>query len=291
MISDTLNFNDGYPKLVQYAYDLMAEEYDIIDSNVSPFYVNDYQILNYYVQKLLPFWKDKVILDVGCGSGIQTIQYARGAKHVFAIDLSENLIRKLQKKVKSCDLCNVTIIQSDATRIPLESDSVDFVSAYGDVIGHIPNFHEAIAEMARVCKNGGIVTIEYDNKWHLGLLSNFSELIAAVRTRGVGDVRRWTHHYLYCDQKIDLLYKTFTTPEIETLFGEHGLKIIKRNGIHILSSLIPDIYQEPNGRRLPLSKFFTRLILALGKLDFLIGRMRPFYKLSYSTLIVAKKVT
>lgn len=286
---DTLTFNDGYFKRVQRAYDLMAEEYDIIDGNVSPFYVNDYRILHYYVEWLFPLWKDKVVLDVGCGTGIQTVHYAQGAKLVFAIDISEHLIRKLQKKVESGGLRNVMIMQSDATRIPLESDSVDFVSAYGDVIGHIPNFRQAIAEMARVCKRGGIVTIEYDNKWHLGLLSNIPEMIAALRTRGVGNVRKWTHNYLYSNQKIDLLYKTFTTPELEALFGENGLHITKRNGIHIFSSLIPDIYQEPNGRRVPFRRFFTRLILALGKLDFLIGRMRPFCGLGYSAIVVAQK--
>ncbi len=115
-------------------------------------------------------------------------------------------------------------------------------------------------------------------------------MIAAIKIRGVGDVRKWTHNYLYSDQKIDLLYKTFTTPEIETLFGEHGLKIINRNGIHILSSLIPDIYQEPNGRRVPFRRFFTQLILALGKLDFLLGRIHPFYKLGYSAIVVAQKL-
>lgn len=290
MISDTLHFNDGYLKRVQRAYDLMAEEYDIIDSNVSPFYVNDYQILNYHVEKLLPLWKDKVVLDVGCGTGIQTVQYARGAKRVFAIDLSENLIRKLQKKTESCGFSNVTIIQSDATRIPLENDSVDFVSAYGDVIGHIPSFRQAVGEMARVCRSGGIMTIQYDNKWHLGLLSNISEMVAAIRTRGAGDVRRWEHNYLDCDQKIRLLYKTFTTPEIETLFGENCLKITNRGGIHILSSLIPEIYQEPNGKRVPFRKFFTKLILTLGKLDFLIGEMHPFHKLGYSAIVVARKL-
>ncbi|MFQ5839590.1 MAG: class I SAM-dependent methyltransferase [Candidatus Methylomirabilales bacterium] len=288
-LSGRISFDDAYVNRVRGAYDLMADEYDIIDREVSPFYVNDYRILDHYVDALRPCWEGCVVLDVGCGTGIQTVQYARGAKRVYSLDFSEKLIQKLRAKVHAAALTNVAIIQSDATRIPLGDNTVDFVCASGDVIGHIPNFRQAIAEMARVCRPGGTVTLEHDNKWHLGLLLSPRQLLQALSTRGVGDVRGWTHTYLRSDRKADLLYKTFTVREMEALLAQHGLAITRRAGIHIFSAMIPDAYQESNGRPPPCKRFFTRAITTLGRLDFRIRELAPFNRCSYATVVVAVK--
>jgi len=86
----------------------------------------------------------------------------------------------------------------------------------------LTNYEQAIAEMARVCRHGGTVTLEYDNKWHLGLLYQFRELRNALTTRRRGDLRQWTYEYLNHDSKVNLTYKTFTFPEMQSLLNRHG---------------------------------------------------------------------
>jgi ubiquinone/menaquinone biosynthesis C-methylase UbiE len=285
----TIEFDADQLRQVQEAYDLMAEEYDILDDRINPFYVNGYRVLDYFVQKLTPEWRGRIVLDAGCGSGLQTVQFAPRAKHVVAIDISEALIRKVREKLKLRGLTNVTLLQADATRIPLRDAAVDFVSAYGDVIGHIPAYEQAIAEMARVCRPGGTVTIEYDNKWHLGLLFHPRELWNALTTRGKGDLRRWTYEYLTCNAKVDLTYKTFTFSEMRSLLRRHGLVVTEQAGTHILSSLIPDRILDPPRDRLPLKAPYARLLQALGQGDFHLKDRSPFYRLGYSAIVVATK--
>lgn len=284
-----MEFNENQVKLVQKAYDLMAEEYDILDDRINPFYVNGYKVLDHYVEKLTPLWRGRVVLDVGCGSGIQTVQFAPRAKHVVAIDISGALMRKVEEKLRARGLTNVTLLQSNATHLPLKDASVDFVSAYGDVIGHIPDHEQAIAEMARVCRPGGTVTLEYDNKWHLGLLFHPRELWNALTTRRRGDLRRWTYEYLTLDSKVDLTYKTFTFREMQSLLTRHGLTVTERAGIHILSPLVPDHLQDPPKEKLPLKSYHVRFLQTIGRCDFRLKQFSPFYKLGYSAIVVAQR--
>jgi ubiquinone/menaquinone biosynthesis C-methylase UbiE len=286
----TIEFDADQVRQVQEAYDRMAEEYDILDDRINPFYVNGYRVLDYFVQMLTPRWRGRVVLDVGCGSGFQTVQFAPRAKHVVAIDIADALIQRVRGKLKTRGLTNVTLIQGDATRIPLRENAVDFVSAYGDVIGHIPDYEQAIAEMARVCRPGGTVTIEYDNKWHLALLFHPRELWNAIRTRGTGDLRRWTYQYLTRDATVDLTYKTFTFREMQSLLNRYGLVVTDRAGAHILSSLIPDRIQDPPKERLPLKAHQARFLQTVGQWDFRLKDRFPFYTLGYSAIVVARKL-
>lgn len=283
-------FDPNQLKLVQTAYDLMAEEYDILDDRINPFYVNDFRFLDHFVQKLAPLWRGQIVLDVGCGSGLQTVQFAPRAKHVIAIDISGALMRKVQEKLDVKGLTNVTLVQGNATQIPLQDASVDFVSAYGDVIGHIPDYARAIAEMARVCRPGGTVTLEYDNKWHFGLLFRIAELWNALTTPREGDLRRWTYEYLTHDSKVDLTYKTFTFPEMESHLNRHGLVVTERAGMHILSSLIPERIQDPPKEKRPLKPHHARLLQSVAQCDFRLKQVFPFYKLAYSAVVVARKL-
>jgi MPBQ/MSBQ methyltransferase len=282
-------FDPNQVKLVQTAYDLMAEEYDILDDRINPFYVNDFRFLDHFVHKLAPLWRGRIVVDVGCGSGLQTVQFAPRAKHVIAIDISGALMRKVQEKLDQQGLTNVTLIQGNATQIPVRDASVDFVSAYGDVIGHIPDYARAIAEMARVCRPGGTVTLEYDNKWHFGLLFHLGELWNALTTPREGDLRRWTYEYLTHDSKVDLTYKTFTFPEMESHLNRHGLVVTERAGMHILSSLIPEHIQDPPKEKRPLKPHHARLLQSIAQCDFRLTQRFPFYTFGYSAIVVARK--
>ena len=284
------DFDANQEKLVQKAYDLMAEEYDILDDRINPFYVNDCKFLDHFVQRLLPHWRGQIVLDVGCGSGLQTVQFASRAKHVIAVDISGELMQKVQEKLKPQGLTNATLIQGNATQLPLQDSSVDFVSAYGDVIGHIPDYVRAIAEMARVCRPGGTVTIEYDNKWHLGLLFHPADLWNALTTRRKGDLRRWTYEYLNHDSKVDLTYKTFTFPEMKSHLNRHGLVVTERAGMHILSSLIPEHIQDPPKEKHPLKAYTVKFLQAIAQCDFRLKQRSPFYRLAYSAIVVARKL-
>lgn len=281
-------FGERYGERVASAYDRMAEEYDRFDAD-TPFFINDCRVTRTTLEVLRPRWEGRVVLDVGAGTGLQTAQFAPRARRVLALDLAADLLRKAREKVTDRGCRNVTFLRGDATRLPLADGSMDFVCCYGDVIGLIPDYGTAIAEIARVCRPGGTVTIEYDNKWHVGLLWRPDELARAVRTRRVGDTRIWTYTYVTRAEQVDFVYKTYTGREMTSLLAGAGLRVIRRLGLHMVSSIVPEPYQTVSKDGQPLYDTFKRTILMLGRLDATLRALPGMSRVGYATILVAEK--
>jgi len=95
------------------------------------------------------------ILDVACGMG-ETTQLIAGhfaGANITGLDRDEALI-EAAKKIN--DNAKIQYLTGDATHLPFEDNSFDFVfSRY--LLMHVPDAPTIIKELKRVCKAGGIV--------------------------------------------------------------------------------------------------------------------------------------
>ncbi|KAI9350947.1 S-adenosyl-L-methionine-dependent methyltransferase [Obelidium mucronatum] len=80
----------------------------------------------FYLNK--DFFKDKIVLDVGCGTGILSMFAAKsGAKHVYAVDNS-TIILRAKEIVKQNGLdSKITFIRGEVENISLPVDTVDVI--------------------------------------------------------------------------------------------------------------------------------------------------------------------
>jgi len=108
--------------------------------------------------------KGKRVLDVGCGPGWYSLQYALYGANVTAMDLTRKAVETTSKYafIKKHD--NVRACQGDAQKMPFKDSCFDIVVSSG-VLHHVPDPIAAFKEVRRVVKNTGEarVTLYYRN--------------------------------------------------------------------------------------------------------------------------------
>ena len=109
--------------------------------------------------KHLNIKSDDVILDVGCGGGINVKRMAECAKKVYGIDYSIESV-KLSKEVneKLIDEGKVEILEGNVKDLPFEDNAFDIVTAF-ETVYFWPDIEKCFAEVKRVLKPGGIFLI------------------------------------------------------------------------------------------------------------------------------------
>jgi ubiquinone/menaquinone biosynthesis C-methylase UbiE len=98
------------------------------------------------------------VLDVACGPGLIACAVARVARHAVGIDLTPAMIDKARERQQSLGLANLTWVVGDAQ--PLSFPDASFsrvITRYS--FHHLTDPAGAFAEMVRVCRPGGRVTV------------------------------------------------------------------------------------------------------------------------------------
>ncbi|MCS6951952.1 MAG: class I SAM-dependent methyltransferase [Bryobacterales bacterium] len=98
-----------------------------------------------------PRWRGKRVLEVGCGIGTDTINFARHGAWVTAVDLSEKSLEIARQRARVFGLADrIRFVQADAERlsafVPVEP--YDLIYSFG-VVHHTPHPERVLAEMRR----------------------------------------------------------------------------------------------------------------------------------------------
>lgn len=100
----------------------------------------------------LPNKNNLTVLDLGSGTGFFTNLLAGSYNQVIGLDLSKGMLHFAKESRNK----NITWLEADVHKIPLQDESVDFI--YSNlVIQWCDPLDVAIAEMLRVLKPGGLI--------------------------------------------------------------------------------------------------------------------------------------
>ncbi|MDV4151153.1 methyltransferase domain-containing protein [Clostridium sp. AL.422] len=145
---------------VQY-FDSVAEKWNVIRSEYFE------ERLKYKLLSLTNI-KDKVVADLGCGTGFVSLALANEASIVFSVDNSKNMLKQLKGNALDKNHQNIYLIKSSLDNLTLFDESVDVIFI-NMALHHIKDAEKAISEMHRVLKKDGVVIIsdvmEHDGEW------------------------------------------------------------------------------------------------------------------------------
>ena len=104
--------------------------------------------------------KDNVILDIGCGGGVNVKRFLKMTENkVHGIDYSELAVERSIKLNKSAvDEGKCEIIKGSVSNLPFNDNSFDIVTGF-ETVYFWPDFVNDLKEVLRVLKDDGVIFI------------------------------------------------------------------------------------------------------------------------------------
>ncbi len=219
------------------------------------------------------------LVDLGCGTGKQTVMLSPLTDEVIAVDISASSLEQAKARCSRADIRNVRFLQESIVALSLESESVDGIFSYGDVISHVHDaYRQVFRECARILRPGGFLACEVDGKWELDMLLHGPEERARARAAlGVGHLRVWR----------DIPCKTFTDSELRGDLAAAGLRAVSVRGVNILHCLLPESVLM--GLPRDVGAGWRVVSNCLQGVDAVVARLPWFYRLASTRLVVAVK--
>jgi len=139
-----------------------------------------------------------IVGDIGCGEGYLTVETARFAERVIAIDRSPAMLQRGRDLARRRGVTNICWKRGDIESLPLDDHSID-LALLSQALHHAADPARALAEAVRVTRPGGRVLVldlrRHDQRWVSEALGDRwlgfedDELAGLMRNAGLTHVR------------------------------------------------------------------------------------------------------
>jgi ArsR family transcriptional regulator len=115
------------------------------------------------------------VADLGCGEGYLTIEAARWARRVTAVDRSARVLARAEAMAARRKITNIVWKRGELEKLPLTDASVD-IALLSQALHHVADPAAVLAEARRVLRPAGRVLVldlrEHDETWVHGKLGD-----------------------------------------------------------------------------------------------------------------------
>jgi ubiquinone/menaquinone biosynthesis C-methylase UbiE len=154
----------------------------------------------------LPRLENPRILDIGCGSGVPTIELAElSGGEVTGIDIDQSCIDEFNRKIKEENLTNrVKALNLSLSEMKFPDETFDIVWSEG-VVGNI-EFETSLKKWRRLLKQDGYLVIHYQVSRVADALPRMPQLGYRLEdTLPLPEDAWWTEFYKPLEEKMDTL--------------------------------------------------------------------------------------
>jgi len=131
-------------------------------------YFDEHERIGYTLEPHIPEvarfaeYRDKDVLEIGCGIGCDGLQFARNGAHYVGVDLTPNGAGITKERLDVYGIPGTTRVVN-AESLPFDDASFDHIYSWG-VIHHSPQTETIVAEMRRVLRPGGTACVMIYNR-------------------------------------------------------------------------------------------------------------------------------
>jgi ubiquinone/menaquinone biosynthesis C-methylase UbiE len=190
-------------------------------------------------------WRQRRVLEVGCGVGTDLLQFARAGADVYGVDLSSRSVELAQRRFELYGMAG-DIREADAEALPFRNATFDLVYSWG-VIHHAPHPAQVVREISRILKPGGRICVMIYHKYSLLAMQAYLAC-GLFRFRPFQSLDRIIAHHVespgtrvYSRQQARELFQDFDAVRIETILTRHDLRYGRRRYLPAwLMKVVPD---------------------------------------------------
>lgn len=224
-------YDDDVPEQAEEAYDKLADWYSARKGGSYEFKIQLPAILN-----LLGDLRGKSLIDIGCGPGAYSVEFAKRGAHVLGVDLSQKMLDKARNNAETAN-AGLTLQKADAHSLPYKDDSFDVAVLILTILNT-----KMVEEAARVLKLGGLLlfsdthpVIESKGRWE----GNDIGAARIVEDYFSQDKRKWRIK-LGPGRTITTKYYARTIEQCVDMIADAGFKILRiiepKPGKHVKKS-------------------------------------------------------
>jgi 2-polyprenyl-3-methyl-5-hydroxy-6-metoxy-1,4-benzoquinol methylase len=188
-------------------------------------YFDEVEARKYFVEPHIPGfaeferWKGKRVLEVGCGIGTDSINFARAGADLTAVDLSGESLHIAEQRARVMGVADrIKFVQANAEELTsaVSGEPYDLIYSFG-VVHHTPRPERALEEMRALAAPGGVLKLMVYHRRSWKVLS-----IAVTQGRG----RFWK-----TDELVAMHSEAQTgCPVTYTYSRNEGRELVERNG-------------------------------------------------------------
>ncbi len=234
-------------------------------------YFDEVEARKYFVEPHIPAfaefdrWRGKRVLEVGCGIGTDSINFARAGAELTAVDLSAESLRIAAQRAEVMGVADgIRFVEADAEKLAstLAGEQFDLVYSFG-VVHHTPHPEQALAQMRQLAAPGGTLKLMV---YHRRSWKVFWILVTQEHGRfGKADERIAKHAEAQIGCPVAF---TYTRREGRELVERVGFRVREVKADHVFPYRIPDYVdyryvKEPYFRVMP-EPVFRRFERAFG---------------------------
>lgn len=151
----------------------------------------------------------KKFLYIPCGDGRNLLTLSKRLSYVIGADSSENALEIAERKIEQYKLENIVLLKNDIFNTFFKGKQFDGIFCW-DLLGHLVKVEEAISELKRILKKGGL------------LLGSFFTLNDSTRVEDSEMVKLRNEEYFY---KNEFYFRYYSRDEVEKILLKEGFLI------------------------------------------------------------------